>query len=87
MDQKTLELLEYEKIQEMLAAQADTPMGRRLAKRAFPVDVHTARHRQKVGREIAQALGKTSLPVIPQVRDVTNLISGAMQGVSLRPTT
>ena len=27
MDQKTLELLEYEKIQEMLAAQADTPMG------------------------------------------------------------
>ncbi|HAF66763.1 MAG: endonuclease MutS2 [Bacillota bacterium] len=85
MDQKTLELLEYEKIQEMLAAQADTPMGRRLAKRAFPVDVHTARHRQKVGREIAQALGKTSLPVIPQVRDVTNLISGAMQGAQLAP--
>jgi DNA mismatch repair protein MutS2 len=85
MDQKTLELLEYQKIQEMLAAQASTPMGRKLAKKAFPVDVYIARDRQRTGREIAEALLRTSLPAISPVRDVTNKISGAMQGAQLAP--
>ena len=37
MDRRTLELLEYEKIQEMLAAQADTSHGEsKLARSTFP---------------------------------------------------
>ncbi len=85
MDHKTLELLEYKKIQELLAGQAGTPMGRSLARNAFPVNASLARDRQKVGREIAGALLKVSSPSIAEVPDVRTKVSGVMQGVVLTP--
>ena len=78
MDHKTLELLEYKKIQELLAGQAGTPMGRSLARNAFPVNASLARDRQKVGREIAGALLKVSSPSIAEVPDVRTKVSGVM---------
>lgn len=85
MDYRTLELLEYGKIQDMLAAQTGTPMGRRLAKNTFPVDVSLARGRQKVGREISEVLLKVPSPSITKVPDVRNKVSRAMQGMTLTP--
>ncbi|MGI6620584.1 MAG: endonuclease MutS2 [Bacillota bacterium] len=80
MNHKTLELLEFEKIQEMLAVQAGTPMGKHLARKALPEDVRLARKRQEAGREIAEAMLKSAFPAIPEVRDVRTKIAGAMQG-------
>ncbi|MGI6660603.1 MAG: endonuclease MutS2 [Bacillota bacterium] len=85
MNHKTLELLEFEKIQEMLASQASTPMGKELARKAFPADAHLARKRQQTGREIAEAMLKTSLSAMPPVRDVRTKVTGAMQGGQLTP--
>ncbi len=85
MDHKTLEILEYEKIQEMLAGQAGTPMGRKLARKTFPVEVPVAIELQKTGREIAEALLRVSSPPVAEVKDVTGRISGAMQGTVLTP--
>jgi len=86
MDRRTLELLEYEKIQEMLAAQADTPMGRALARSTFPVSVSAAKDLQKEGREVAQALLRVSSPALGEVPDVTPKVSGAMHGAVLSGT-
>ncbi len=86
MDHKTLELLEYKKIQAILAGQASTPMGRSLARNSFPVNSSLARERQKVGREIAGALLKVSSPSITGVPDVRTRVSGVMQGVMLAPS-
>ncbi|MGI6627249.1 MAG: endonuclease MutS2 [Bacillota bacterium] len=83
MDHKTLLLLEYEKVQEILAGQAGTPMGRALARKTFPVDSSLARERQKVGKEIAQALLKATSPSVGEVPDVKTKISGAVQGIVL----
>lgn len=86
MDPRTLELLEYRKIQEMLAAQADTSMGRSLARNTYPVGIQDAKELQKVGREIAQALSTVSSPSLGEVPDVRTKVSGAMQGVVLTGT-
>ncbi len=69
MDHKTLELLEYKKIQELLAGQAGTPMGRSLARNAFPVNASLARDRQKVGERLP-VLCLRFLPSIAEVPDV-----------------
>ena len=83
MNPRTLELLEYKKVQEMLAAQTDTPMGKSLARNAYPVGVRGAKELQKVGREVEQAISTTSSPSIREVPDVRVKVSGAMQGVIL----
>jgi len=83
MDRKSLEVLEYQKIQEMLAKETNTPLGRDLAMRAYPTTPFEARKRQKLGKEIAQALLKMPSPGIFGVVDVRSKVLRATQGFTL----
>lgn len=85
MDRKTLDILEFEKMQEMLAAQAVTPMGKVAAKQMVPVNVSDARTLQETGRQIIKALLKSPQPPISEVKDITSRILKAMRGTMLAP--
>ena len=49
MDPKTLELLEFRKIQEVLAREADTDFGRKRAMEALPTSTSLARESRNWG--------------------------------------
>lgn len=83
MEPKTLEHLEFRKIQEMLAKEADTPLGRERALSTVPGTVAQAGEMQKLGREIMDVLQRTSSPSISGVTDVRAKVSSAGQGVVL----
>jgi len=83
MDPKTLDSLEFRKIQEMLAREADSPLGRQRALETSPVSVCQARELQKLGRELTDVLQGTSSPSLAQVTDVRARVSAAGQGIAL----
>jgi len=83
MDQKTLETLEFRKIQEMLAREADSPLGRERASLTYPGTVAQARELQKLGREIMEVLSRTSAPSLAGASDVRNKVEAASRGVVL----
>ncbi|MEX0974256.1 MAG: endonuclease MutS2 [Bacillota bacterium] len=83
MDPKTLEHLEFRKIQEMLAREADTPLGRERAHQSAPGSVPLARDKQRLGREIMDVLARTSSPSLRGVTDVRLKVTAASQGVVL----
>ncbi len=83
MDHKTLEHLEFRKIQEMLAREAETPLGRGRALEAAPGTVAQAGEMQKLGKEIMDVLTRTSSPSLSGVTDVRPKVNSASQGVVL----
>jgi len=83
MDRKTLDLLEYGKILDMLARETNTEIGSRMATKALPESVESAGEKQKLAREIAQVLTRTSSPMLFRVKDLRPKIAGARQGLSL----
>lgn len=83
MDRKTLELLEFEKIQEMLAGQASTPLGRARALESYPLVLPEARAAQSVGKELLDVLGLSAAPDISGAHDVRTKVKGAAQGIVL----
>lgn len=86
MDPKTLELLEFHKIREMLAREADTEFGRRRALEAVPVSTTLAREEQKLGRELVEVLSRHASPSLAGASDVRAKVAAAAQGVVLHPT-
>lgn len=83
MDQKTLDHLEFHKIQEMLAREAETPLGRGGALLTSPGSVSEAQELQKLGKEIMDVLTRTSSPSLQGVTDVRSKVEAAEQGVVL----
>lgn len=83
MDKKTLDLLEFRKVQEMLAAEADTPLGRERAREAGPVTVPEAVTLQKPGRELMEVLSKTASPGLHGATDIRVKVLAAGQGIVL----
>ncbi len=85
MDHKTLELLEFRKVQEMLAKEAGTSLGRARAFELVPATPAEARASQRLGREIMSLLGRLTAPGLYAVTDVRPKILSARQGVVLSP--
>ncbi len=83
MDPKTLSSLEYRKIQDMLAKEADSPLGRDRALSSFPGTVAMARELQLLGRELMEVLSRTSSPSLSGVTDVRQKVNAAAQGITL----
>lgn len=83
MDTKTLELLEFRKIQEILAKETMTPMGMEGAWNTLPVTPEMARERQRLGREISGVLEKMPSPTIPRMTDVRPRVLAATAGITL----
>ena len=80
---KALEDLEFHKVLEMLAKEADSPLGVERALSAFPVSVQEARELQALGVEVAEALKKGPAPSIARARDVRPKVAAAGQGLTL----
>ncbi len=85
MDQKTLELLEFHKIQTILGEQASTGLGRDLARDSYPLGLDAARKAQRAGRELQGCLGHRSAPDISGAKDVGSRVLGAKRGAVLSP--
>ena len=85
MDPKTLELLEFRKIQEMLAKEADTELGRRRAMEALPASTSLAREEQKLGRELLEVLAENASPGLSGATEIRPKVTAASQGVVLEP--
>jgi DNA mismatch repair protein MutS2 len=85
MDPKTLELLEFRKIQEVLAREADTDFGRKRAMEALPTSTSLAREEQKLGRELMDVLSEHASPGLSGATDIGPRVSAASQGVVLQP--
>ena len=83
MDGRSLEHLEFRKIQEMLAREADTPLGRGRAQATSPGTAAHARELQKLGKEIMDVLKRTSCPSLSGIVDVRPRILAAGQGIVL----
>jgi len=83
MNRKTLECLEFRKIQDMLAREADSPLGRERALATSPGTVTAAREMQELGREMMSVLARTSAPSLAGVTDVSPKLRAASQGVTL----
>lgn len=84
MDPKTLELLEFRKVQEMLAREADTDFGRQRALEALPTSTAVAREAQRLGRELMEVLSRTASPGLSGATEVRPKVSAASQGVVLQ---
>jgi len=85
MDPKTLELLEFRKVQEMLAREADTDFGRKRAMEAVPMPTSLAREEQKLGRELMDVLSRHASPGLSGATDIRPRVGAAAQGVVLQP--
>lgn len=83
MDRKTLDHLEFRKIQEMLAREAETPLGRDRALLTSPGSAAQAQELQKAGKEIMDVLTRTSSPPLQGITDVRAKVEAAEQGVVL----
>lgn len=86
MDPKAIELLEFKKVQEMLAREAGTSLGRAKALELMPGTPAEARAAQRLGREIMSLLGRLTAPSLYAVADVRPKILSASHGVVLSPT-
>jgi DNA mismatch repair protein MutS2 len=85
MEQKTLDLLEFKKVQQMLANEASTPLGRAVAMKVFPRSAAIARQEQELGREVMRALTSLTSPNLQGAVDVRRQVRRAEQGVTLSP--
>jgi DNA mismatch repair protein MutS2 len=85
MDPKTLELLEFKKVQDMLAKEAGTSLGRAKAFELSPGTPAEARASQRLGREIMSLLGRLTAPSLYAVTDVRPKALSAGQGITLSP--
>ncbi len=83
MNSKALEILEFRKVQEMLAGEASTPLGRELALAVEPGLPGSARKAQSLGREVLRALSRTTAPSLYGVRDIRPKVRSAGRGVAL----
>lgn len=86
MDPKTLELLDFRRVQEMLAKEADTVLGRERAFAAVPVSAKEARAEQRLGRELMEVLSKGASPGLQGASDVRGRVEMAAQGIVLQGT-
>jgi DNA mismatch repair protein MutS2 len=84
MDPKTLELLEFRKVQEMLAREADTVLGRGRALAALPTSSSLAKEEQRLGRELMEVLSRTASPGLTGATEIRPKVSAAAQGVVLQ---
>jgi DNA mismatch repair protein MutS2 len=84
MDQHTLELLEFDKLRELLAEGCSTSLGKELAGRIEPgVDLSRIRAEQRLVTEMTEALSADLAPPLGGVRDIRLLIRRAAIGSML----
>jgi DNA mismatch repair protein MutS2 len=86
MDTHTLELLEFDKVRAMLAAQAACSLGKEAALRLEPsLEPGEIRDRQALTTEMADALASGLTPPFGGLRDIRPLVRRAQVGGSLAP--
>ncbi len=85
MGYKPLELLEFKKMLDMLAAEASTSLGQHLALSLLPGTSEYARGAQVLGREIMGVLASMAAPSLYGATDIRPKAQLAAQGVSLTP--
>src|SRR5262249_19245409 len=84
MDAHTLELLEFDKIRELLAGYAASSLGRELARRAEPsTDVTEIRRELALTSEMVTALGLGQAPPFAGLHDVRLIARRAAIGTML----
>ncbi len=83
MANKPLELLEFGKMLDMLAAEASTSLGKYVALSLMPQSSGDARDAQTLGREIMSVLAGTAAPSLYGAQDIRPKARLASQGVSL----
>jgi DNA mismatch repair protein MutS2 len=86
MDTHTLELLEFDKVRALVAAQAACSLGKEAALRMEPsLDPGEVRARQALTTEMADALGSGLTPPFGGLHDIRPLVRRAQVGGSLDP--
>jgi len=86
MDEKSLHILEFDKVLEQLAAHTSFSAGEALARDLSPaVSADEARRRQAETREAATLFEEGSTVTIGGARDVRRAVDNAMRGYTLRP--
>jgi DNA mismatch repair protein MutS2 len=84
MDAHTLELLQFDKVRELLAGYASSSLGRDLARQVEPsVDVEHVRREQSLTTEMVTALGLGQAPPFTGLHDVRLLARRAAIGTML----
>src|SRR5688572_14289220 len=84
MDTHTLELLEYDKIRELVAGYAACSLGKELARQMEPrTDLDAIRAELALVTEMAEALSEAQVPPFGGLRDVRLLIRRAAIGAML----
>jgi DNA mismatch repair protein MutS2 len=86
MDTHTLELLEFDKVRALVAAQAACSLGKEAASRMEPsLDPGEIRHRQSLTTEMADALSAGLTPPFGGLHDIRSLVRRAQVGGLLEP--
>src|SRR5580704_13115607 len=86
MDTHTLELLEFDKVRALVAAQAACSLGKEAALRMEPsLDPGEVRARQALTTEMADALGSGLTPPFGGLHDIRPQVRRAQVGGSLDP--
>jgi DNA mismatch repair protein MutS2 len=86
VDAHTLELLEFEKIRELAASRAATPLGQELCRRIEPaVDLHWIGAQIRLVTEMVEAIGEGQSPPFGGLHDVRLLVRRAAIGAMLTP--
>ena len=81
MDTHTVELLEFDKVRALVAAQAACSLGKDAASRMEPsLDIGTVREQQSLTTEMADALGSGLYPPFGGLRDIRALVRRAQVG-------
>jgi DNA mismatch repair protein MutS2 len=84
MDQHTLELLEFDKVRELLAGYAASSLGKELARQVEPgTDAEKIRAELALATEMTEALGQGQAPPFGGLHDVRLLIRRAAIGAML----
>ncbi|MCS7046679.1 MAG: DNA strand exchange inhibitor protein [Gemmataceae bacterium] len=84
MDAHTLELLQFAKVRELIAAEAGSTLGKDLARQALPsTDAEAIRSELALVAELVQILGEGQVPPVAGLSDVRLLIRRAAIGAML----